>query len=197
MDKDRIKIETKRLFIRVVKSEDVTDEYVSGLNDPEVNKYMCSKGQRQTIETVRAYVNGHKNSSNSILLGLFTKNHNRLIGTVGLSSISYFHYCMGLGICLFLKDYWRKGLGCEALIGIKNYVFSEMGFHFIEAGIYDENISSAKLFERAGFECYQHIEDKYRYEDRFVKVLVYRAINHNFKFPLREGCDEYIGTGRN
>lgn len=197
MEKDKIKIETKRLFIRVVKNADVTDEYVSGLNDPEVNKYMCLRGHQQTKETVRAYVHSHYNSPNSILLGLFTKGQNRLIGTVGLSGMSYFHYCMGLGICLFLRDYWRKGLGCEALVGIKNFVFSELGFHFIEAGIYDENTSSIKLFERAGFEFYQRIEDKYRYEDRFVSVLAYRAINNNFKFPLQEGCNEYIGSGRN
>ena len=197
MDKDKIQIETERLFIRVVKSENVTDEYVLGLNDPQVNKYMFVREHKQTMASVRDFVESNYRSTNSVLLGLFTKNDNRLIGTVRLSGISYFHYFTGLGICLFVKEFWRQGFGCEALAGVRDHVFLDMGFHYIDAGVYAENISSCKLFEKSGFECYERIGDKYRYEEQFVDVLMYRVVNQNFELTQKDKCDEYISSGRN
>ena len=197
MEKDKIQIETERLFIRVLRSNDVTEEYASGLNDSEVNKYMFVRHTRQTMESVKEFAEHSYESKDSILLGLFLKNEYKLIGTVRLSGISYYDDCLELGVCLFSKKHWGQGFGEEALMHIKNYVFSNMGFHYIEAGIYDVNDASKKLFEKVGFKCREEIEDKYRLEDMFVKVLIYKAVNHDFDLRERIKCDESIGSWRN
>lgn len=197
MEKERIQIETKRLLIRVLKSEDVTEGYVSGLNDPEINKYMFVRHARQTIESVKELADRDYESDDSVLFGLFLKGDHKLIGTVRMAEISYYDYCLGLGICLFLKQCWGKGFAEEAIICIKNYIFSCMGFHYIEAGIYDINVASKRLFEKTGFECREEIEDKYRLGDQFVKVLIYKAVNHDFDLLERVKCDENIDSRRN
>ena len=56
--------------------------------------------------------------------------------------------------------------------------------HFLESGVYGGNIASQKLFTRAGFELYLKIDNKYRFEDKFVETLRYKAINRNFDFNL-------------
>jgi len=178
-----MKIITKRLLIRVVKGEDVTDEYVSGLNDPEVNKYLFVRHAKQTVESVMKFVDQNYKSDGSILLGLFL--NDRLIGTVRLSEISYFDYCLNLGICIFDKTQWNKGLGEEALIRIKKYIFSDMGMHYIEAGIYDENEFSKRVFEKAGFRLREEVGNKYRLRDIFVRVLIYKAVNNEFDLKER------------
>lgn len=185
IEKEKIVIHTERLFIRPLKGEDVTEAYVFGLNDPEVNRFMWVRHQKQTLRTVRDFADSKYHSSDSALLGLFLEGNDELVGTVGLSGISFYHYCLGVGICLFLKKYWGQGLGTEALRGVKDYIFQEMGFHYIEAGVFADNIVSQKLFVNSGFECFWKVENKYRYNDKFVDVLWYRAINPDFKLPER------------
>lgn len=187
LDRDNIHLETDRLNIKVLRPKDITEEYISGLNDPEVNHFLEVKRNRQTFESVKSFVLENARSCNSLLFGIFLKTLNRLIGTARLSGISFFHYHLGMGICIFAKQYWGKGYAAESVLRIKEFVFNDMKMHYIEAGAYSQNVSSVKLFERAGFECYIKISDKYRLEDKFVDVLMFRAVNPNFNFDFLEG----------
>ena len=49
-------IKTKRLLLRDIKVEDITDEYVNWLNDPEVNRFLEIRFQRHTRETVTRFI---------------------------------------------------------------------------------------------------------------------------------------------
>ncbi len=187
LGRDNIYIQTDRLNIKILRPEDITEEYVSGLNDPEVNYFLEVKRIRQTFESVKSFVLDNTGSAHSLLFGIFLKSPNCLIGTVRLSGISFVHYHLGLGICIFAKQYWGKGYGLEALLEIKEFVFNEMGMHYIEAGMYSQNAASRKLFKKAGFECYVKVSDKYRLGDKFVDVLMFGSVNPNFNVELLEG----------
>lgn len=187
LDRDNLYIQTDRLHIKVLRSEDITEEYISGLNDPEVNYFLEVKRNRQSFESVKSFVAENAQSASSLLLGIFLKTTDSLIGTVRLSGISFVHYHLGLGICIFAKQYWGKGYGVESVFAIKEFVFNDMGMHYIEAGMYSQNAASRKLFEKAGFECYVKVSDKYRLEDQFVDIVMFRAVNPNFNFDFREG----------
>ena len=187
LDRDSIQIETERLRIRVLQPKDITEEYVSGLNDPEVNYYLLTvKKDRQTFESVKSFVLENARSSSSLLFGIFLKSSNYLIGTVRLSEISFFHYYLGMGICIFAKQCWGKGHAVETVLRLKEFVFNDMGMHYIEAGAWSQNEASVKLFKKAGFESYLKISDKYRLEDKFTDVLMFRAVNPDFNFELLE-----------
>lgn len=126
------------------------------------------------------------NSVNNLLLELFLNKSQCLIGTIRFTDISDFHYCLGVGICIFPKKHWGKGYGTEALVKVKDYAFENLKIHHIEAGVYSENVDSIRLFEKAGFEIYLRNSDKYRLENRFVDVLMLRCINQNFDLSLLE-----------
>lgn len=187
LNRNNIHLQTGRLNIKVLQPEDITEEYISGLNDPEVNYYLEVKRNRQTFESVKSFVLDNAHSFNSLLFGIFLKTSNYLIGTVRLSGISFFHYHLGMGICIFAKQYWGKGYGVESVSRIKKFVFNDMRMNYIDAGVYSQNMSSVKLFERAGFECYLKISDKYRLEDKFVDVLMFKAVNPDFNLEFLEG----------
>ncbi len=186
-DKGNIQIVTDRLVLKVLRPQDITPQYVFGLNDEEVNYYLLEvKRNRQTFESVKSFVLDNAGAANSLLLGIFLKDLNELIGTIRLTGISFFHYYSGIGICIFAKQYWGKGYALESLLRIKEFVFNEMGMHFLEAGMYGQNASSVKLFEKAGFECYLKISDKYRLEDKFADVLMFKAVNPDFNLEFRK-----------
>lgn len=180
--KNEICVTTARMFARTLLVEDISADYINCLNNKEVNKYLEVRLCRQTGESVANFIKKNLESESDLLLGLFKKDDKDLIGTIRISDISSFHFFATLGICLFKKEQWGKGYAVESLLRIKEFLFDDMGMHYIDAGMYSQNVSSVKLFERAGFECYVKISDKYRLEDKFVDVLMFRAVNPNFNF---------------
>jgi ribosomal-protein-alanine N-acetyltransferase len=180
IDKNKIHLKTKRLTLRPLKIEDITDDYVAGLNDLQVNRFLVS-AKTQTYQTVQEYVINNQNDSNSVLLGIFINtDHDLLIGTIRASGINAYHFCADIGICLFNKDYWEKGLATEALKSLVQFLFSNVGLHYLEAGVYSENAASITLFKNAGFSILNLIKNKYRRKITFEDVTILGIFNPSF-----------------
>ena len=186
IDKRSLLIENKNIYLRPLRIEDVTDEYVSGLNDPEVNRYLVNVRQRvQTRESVEKYVTSEFNDPSAILFGIFTRNDSKkVIGTVHVSEIDFFHYTASIGICLFLKQVWKRGHAFQALQLVKDYIFEVLCLHYIEAGVYEKNKNSINLFTRAGFSEWYRVKDKFRLVDSFEEAIYFAAINPSFDISL-------------
>jgi RimJ/RimL family protein N-acetyltransferase len=181
-EKKKILIGSKRIYMRVLSKEDVTDRYVNGLNDPEVNKFLVNvRLNKQTKKKVKEFVACNLRSSHDILLGVFLKDEDILIGTVRVGDISYFHRLCTIGVCFFDRKYWGKGYASEAIKEASVYLFKKLKLHYIEAGVYEDNQASMKLFERAGFKAQARYEDKYRYEHDFKPVAIWGLVNPDFK----------------
>jgi RimJ/RimL family protein N-acetyltransferase len=186
IDKRSLLIENKNIYLRPLRIEDVTDEYVSGLNDPEVNRYLVNVRQRvQTRESVEKYVTSEFDDPSAILFGIFARNDlKKVIGTVHVSEIDFFHYTASIGICLFPKQVWKRGHAFQALQLVKGYIFEVLCLHYIEAGVYQENKNSINLFTRAGFSEWYRVKDKFRLVDSFEEAIYFAAINPSFDISL-------------
>lgn len=178
----RKKLITERLALRTLSLKDVTTDYINGLNDPEVNKYMVQvRANKQSRKTVESFVQGNSNAADAYLFGIFIKNSGKLIGTIRVHSISQFDYSCTVGICIFDKTNWNKGYASEGMKKVVEFLFDELGLHYIEAGCYQMNTASRTLFERAGFTVSAVIKNKYRYENAFVQVILLAKVNPRFK----------------
>jgi len=186
IDKRSLLIENKNIYLRPLRIEDVTDEYVSGLNDPEVNRYLVNVRQRvQTRESVGKYVTSNMKDPSSILFGIFIKDSREsFTGTIRVHRIDFFHYSANIGICVFAKRAWKKGYALQALQLVKDYLFGVLGLHYLEAGTYAKNINSINLFTRAGFAEWYRVKDKIRLIDSFEEAIYFSAINPSFDTSL-------------
>lgn len=179
-------LQTDNIFLRPLQVNDVTDEYVDGLNDPDVNQYLVAVRQhRQTKDSVTRYVEADWENPHSILFGIFLKQtKNPLIGTIRVHNIDFFHFSASIGVCLFTKREWKKGYACSALLLIKKYLFEDVKLHYLEAGIYAENLNSVNCFLHAGFDEQYRVKEKYRHIDSFKEVIFFAAINLFFDSSL-------------
>ena len=177
-------LEAERIHLRPLREGDITDEYVNGLNDPEVNKYLLLR-QAQTCPVGREYVRQNWDSPVSILFGIFLKNDPfPFVGTIRISGIDFFHYLANVGVCLFAKRAWKKGYAIEAMKEVVAYAFRDIGLHYLEACAYADNANSFELFRRAGFFETHRIKDKYRLRDCFKEVVYLGIVNKDFKESL-------------
>ncbi len=195
IDKKTLFLEERDICLRPLNKEDITDEYINGLNDPEVNKYLVNvRFEVQTLKTIEEYVQFNMDNPCSILFGVFLKNDQRsFIGTVHVSHIDFFHFIAAIGICLFSKRVWNKGYAVNALNMVKEYLFGTIGLHYLEGGVYAENTNSIKLFTRAGFSEMYRVNNKFRHVDSFKEVIHFGIINPLFDMSLLKQNNLYDG----
>jgi len=132
--------------------DQVTDLYVDGLNDPEINQFLVGpRSQVQTQETVREFVRMNNEDPASLLFGFF-------ISTV-LRGTLRFHGIDGdkafLGLAIFDRRVWGEGWGTRMILAVTDFGFRELGLGEIRAVIEVENIASQIAFRRAGYKQMQ------------------------------------------
>ncbi len=177
----QVEISSQRLTIKTMQVGQITSEYIEGLNDPEVNKFLVGpRLHKQSFETVKDYVLGNLQSPDNLMLGFHLKKEGVFIGTIRIGDISSFHYSCNVGICLFNKKYWKQGYALEALTKCFEVIFNILRLNYVEAGVYSDNFSSMRLFERAGFDKQAVYKDKYRYLDDFKEVTIFAKTNPDF-----------------
>src|SRR4030095_6352827 len=105
--------------LRPLQEQDVSDAYVDGLNDPRVSQTLVGpRKQRQTLESVRAYVGQNWRDDRSILFGVYMDG--ALRGTVRLYHIDDAGEAV-MGIALFDTGYLGRGWGSRLLRRVADY----------------------------------------------------------------------------
>ena len=165
-------------YLRPLKLEDAHPGYVSGLNDPEVNRYMeAPKRAVQTEQSVAEFVRHNQQSDSGVLFGIWLNGVHHHCGTTRLHGIDFYHKTAHIGICLFDKSVWGKKLGYKAAEAVTRWAFASLKLRWVEAGANAENIASQKTFLAAGYEWIYDIPGKYILEGKPTTVKVYVARN--------------------
>jgi ribosomal-protein-alanine N-acetyltransferase len=140
-------LKNSSVYLRDLLISDVSIEYINWLNNPSVNKYMDVRFKPPSLDEQVAYVNECINSSDKVILGIFTL-EDRFIGTLKLSYLNSMN--IEIGIMIGDQTMQGKGYGKSAIQLIKKWAKSN-GISFLHAGYLSENIRSMKLFESTGF----------------------------------------------
>lgn len=162
-------------FLRVLQPADVHDEYVAGLNDPEVNRFLELKYSKQTSESVVQFVSNDQQSPGSVLFGIWQDAYPDHVGTVRIHGVEYRHRTAHIGVCLFDKRVWGRGLGTKAIKMATRWALDELGLRWVEAGVFADNHSSTHAFLSAGYSWVYDIPDKYLLDDMPTTVKIFAA----------------------
>lgn len=137
------------LELHILDGENMSKDYVSWLNDPEVSRYLESRFQVHTRDSVLAFIENCNKSAASILLGMFYKG--RHIGNIK-ADINFYHKTAGLGLMIGEKGLQGQGIGSRAITMLGDYLCADHKIFKLNAGIYQSNFPSVKAFEKAGYE---------------------------------------------
>jgi RimJ/RimL family protein N-acetyltransferase len=74
----------------------------------------------------------------------------QVIGFVALQNIKWYNRKSEITIVITPK-FQRRGFGFQSLMFIMEFAFDQLNFHRLEAEVYDYNIASVQLLEKAGF----------------------------------------------
>lgn len=141
----------EKVYLAPLGEDDVTDDYVRWLNDPEVTRYLEVGRVRSTRESVQRYVEKFTHSASDLLLAIRQVGTNQHLGNVTLNNIDWTVRTGHLGVLIGRKEWWGTGYALEALRLLITYAFQELKLHKVTAGAVIDNVPSIIMLKKLGF----------------------------------------------
>ena len=171
-------IKTKRLLLKLLDQTDVSDKYVQWLNDPEVNRFLETRHRNQTYEDCLDFVNACLADTSSHLFGIFDKENNVHIGNAKIGFINPVYQRGQISIFIGDKSYWGRGLSSEVVGALTKYGFTKLGLYRLEAGCYEDNLASLRVFLKNGYTVEGFMRDHVVLEGRRLGIFWLGILNH-------------------
>ena len=144
-------LKTERLILRPLGAEDVSARYVAWLNDPAVNRFLETRHQAQTMESVRAFVDRVQARDDEHLFAICLRPENRHIGNIKVGPVKPNHRLADISLFIGERDCWGRGYATEAIARVSRFAFEELGLLKLSASFYEQNQGSLKAFLKAGY----------------------------------------------
>lgn len=152
-------LETERLSIRELESELDAEFIHKLLNTPKFLRYIGDRGVRSIDEAANFIEDRYRQSYRDNGFGLYTvelKSDGTQIGMCGFVKRDTLPD-PDIGFA-FLPEHERMGYGYESAAGVLEYGRMNLMFRRVLAIVSPENLASAKLLEKLGFEKQGMIE---------------------------------------
>lgn len=144
-------IETDRLLLREITSEDAGDVFRCFSNDHVTQHYgLASFTTVAQAQKLVASFSKNLQEKRGIRWGIERKEAKGLIGTIGFNAWSPLHKRAEIGYELH-PDYWRKGYAKEAITEVLSFGFNNLALHRIGAIVFIDNEASNQLLMKLGF----------------------------------------------
>ena len=181
-----VHLEGSRVSLRLVELSDCSDSYVAWLADPEVNRYLETRWQPQTAESIRAFVAAMQADPWSYLFCIVEREQGRHVGNIKIGPVSARHQCADVSYFVGERSCWGKGLATEAIRLVVDFGFRSLGLNRVQAGVYESNRGSVKALERNGFRPEGCWRSQLRSGDAWEDHLWFGLLRHEWQ-AMRAG----------
>ena len=172
-------LESDIFYLRKISIDDCDKNYLSWMNDPEINKYLESRFMTHTIDSLKDFVTSMNNSENNVLFAIIDKESDNHIGNIKLGNIHPIHKYADIGLIIGDKNYWGRGIATYAIKLVSEFAFDELNLRKVFAGVYENNIGSIRAFEKCGFKKAYIKKDTYFFKGDFIDAFVFELYNKN------------------
>ena len=151
-----IKID-KSFFLKIIDKNDITKEYINWMNDYDVVKYTQQKHIIHNKKNVTDFVENKFISVNDFLFGIFFKKKH--IGNIKLGPVKWLKKSSEISFIIGKKNLWGQGIGYTSTLKVMEFALNKIGIVEITATYYNDNIGSAKIFNKCGFSLVKKVNN--------------------------------------
>lgn len=164
-------LEGEKIYLRALSVNDVSDAYLSWLNDEETTRGLASGVFPSTLEELRKYVEAAVNNKNVIIFAVCDKITDEHIGNIKLDQFDWVSRTCELGLLIGNKNYWGKGIGYETCFQTLRYAFTDLNIRKVSLAVYENNPAAIGLYKKLGFveegRLRKHVFEGGAYYDKF------------------------------
>jgi len=169
-------IEGDRLRLSPFNLENITDEYISWLNNPEVVRFSNQRFTVHTKDSCKKYFDSFEGTTNQFL-AIEDKSCNEMVGTLTVY-FNHHHQTADVGILFGAVNKWGQGYGLEAFSLIIKTLSSIHAVRKITAGALACNVGMVKLMERSGLKLEAVRSGQELVDGRPEDILYFSYFNH-------------------
>ncbi|MHC5267658.1 GNAT family N-acetyltransferase [Enterococcus sp. LJL98] len=140
-------LETQRLILRKITTEDATEAFNHWTNSKQATKYLTWE-PHETVEVTRAWFL-YQEQNQSHEWGIVLKETNQLMGNISVVEEKSATKTKTLGYVLG-EQFWSQGYMSEALTAVIAHLFETTDVNRVEAAHDVANPGSGRVMEKAG-----------------------------------------------
>jgi len=160
-----------KISLQPVCDDDISDEYVSWLNDLGVVRYSNQRFLKHSKESCLGYVQSFLGTDN-LFLSVKENQSRRIIGSI-TAYLNRHHGTADIGLMIGDRSVWGKGYGFEAWQLMMQYLFDTAMIRKITGGTLRDNTGMIKIMERAGMELEAIRKEQEMLDGKAVDILYF------------------------
>ena len=142
-----LKIVGDDICLRLFQEFDISDTFVSWLNDAEVVKYSNQRFLNHTIKSCDNYLKSFIDTNN-IYMAVEDKATKELYGS--MTAYTHIHHNVAdIGLLIGNKKLWGKGVGFEAWTLMMNFLFTQCNVRKVTGGALEVNAAMIRIMEKS------------------------------------------------
>jgi RimJ/RimL family protein N-acetyltransferase len=131
---------------------EVGPEYLAWMNDPETTRYLESRFQVHTLESLRDFVQAAYVDEGTWFFRILESASGRHVGNIKIGPRHGWHQRAEVGIVIGEKSCRGQGMAAQAIRLVADFAFRRLAVHKLVAGMYEANKGSLRAFQKAGFQ---------------------------------------------
>ncbi len=167
----------ERIYLRKLERKDLTEEYLSWLNDRGVNRFLDVGWSSSTMKDVEEYYEKIGGSKNNRLFAVIERDLGKHIGNVRLGPINWDNRNSSMGIMIGNREFIGKGFGPEAIKLLVTHAFEELELHKLFLQVISDNKRAIEAYKKVGFAVVGKMKDHSFLGGKYHDVIIMELIN--------------------
>ncbi len=171
-------IKGKKIYLRLLKINDVNSEYLAWLNNKANNQY--THVSKSNLTMLKNYVVSKLNDPEVLFFAIIEKQTNKHIGNIKLEPINWLKKKAAFGRLIGRKKYKGKGYGSEAVKLLLKFCFKNLKLNKVVTSCSRKNIAAIKSNKKNGMKFEKKDKDIW-VVTRFTDIICLGISKKNWK----------------
>ncbi|MDQ3019435.1 MAG: GNAT family N-acetyltransferase [Bacteroidota bacterium] len=171
----------EKIYLSPLTKEDISQGYVSWLNDAEVCRHNSHATFPNTVTKTLSYLQSIEKSKTEIVFAIRWKKNNEHIGNISFKNLNWVSRSGEIAILIGEKNYWSKGVGSEAFKLLIEYGFNSLNLNRISSGLMTTNNGMIKICEKNRMKMEGLMREFLYKEGRYLDALIYSILLKDYK----------------
>ncbi|MBO8182768.1 MAG: GNAT family N-acetyltransferase [Archaeoglobus sp.] len=178
----KLEIEGVRIRLRKLKISDARDIY-DNIRDEEVVRWLLRILDPYSFNDALKFIRRTQyriRKNKGYAFGIVLKETGRVVGVVDLFNIDWENRNAEMGYWLG-RRYWNRGLMTEAVKLALKFAFQDLKLHRVSATIFEGNLASRRVLEKAGFKLEGKRREARLKFGRWQNELIYGILKSEYE----------------
>tara|TARA_Y100000588_G_C14183698_1_gene894865 strand:- start:50 stop:673 length:624 start_codon:yes stop_codon:yes gene_type:complete len=185
LEQNKLQLDGDNVYLRPLGKADISEQYLSWLNDEQINQYSERRGKNYTLKDLHNYIDEANTSFNLLQLGIFISQNSSHVGNISLRITNIGARVAEVATLIGETDYWGRGIIVDAAKTLIHFAFQEIKLRKITLGNYSLNRASTFKSKQLGATLEGRFRESAFINGEYVDTLEFGLFPDNFyqKFP--------------